>query len=313
MKRVFGPVPSRRLGKSIGINNIPPKICSYSCSYCQIGFSQKMEIEPQQYLNPSEIAAEAAVKIKAAEAAGEAIDYLTIVPDGEPTLDANLGELIERLKPFGIKIAVITNSTLLHLPDVRSALSGADWVSVKLDAGSEALWRKVDKPHRGLKYDTLLEGIRTFAGEYSGQLVTETMLVRDFNDGPENIETVASFLSSINPSKSYLSVPTRPPADKKVKMPEEETINRCYQIFCSHGLPAEYLIGYEGNEFAFTGNIEDDILSITSVHPMREDAVRAYLQKAGGSFTEIEQLVTAEKLVVSEYNSDRFYLRKLRV
>jgi wyosine [tRNA(Phe)-imidazoG37] synthetase (radical SAM superfamily) len=271
-----------------------------------------MIAEPQEYYDPSELAAETADKIRLAELNCEKIDYLTIVPDGEPTLDANLGLLLDHLKPFGIKTAVITNSTLLPRPEVRKALTKADWVSVKVDTMSEATWRKIDKPHRKLVFKSILEGVRAFSREYNGQLVTETMLVKDINDSLENIKAVASFLSQLNPSICYLSIPTRPPADPNVTFPEEQTINRCFQIFKEHGLPAEYLIGYEGNEFAYTGNIEDDILSITSVHPMREDAVTAYLYKAGGNFSEIEKLLDENKLIVSEYNNARFYLRKLR-
>ncbi|QTA89062.1 radical SAM protein [Desulfonema magnum] len=309
--RVFGPVPSRRLGKSVGINNIPPKICTYSCVYCQLGRSLKMVADRQVYYDPNDLSAEAEEKIKNAGFNNEPIDYLTIVPDGEPTLDINLGKLIDLLKPSGFKVAVITNSTLLNMPDVRQDLSKADWVSVKIDTLDEKIWRKTDRPHKKVVFDSMLNGISAFSREYSGHLVTETMLVRDLNDDIENLRKVAEFIREIRPSAAYLSIPTRPPAEKWVEGPDEQTVNRAYQIFRDHSLTTEYLIGYEGNEFAYTGNIEADILSITSVHPMREDAVKAYLKKAGGTFSAIEKMLKENKIVISEYNNDRFYLRKL--
>ena len=309
--RVFGPVPSRRLGKSVGINNIPPKICTYSCVYCQLGRSLKMVADRQEYYDPNDLLLEAKEKIMNAKTNNEAIDYLAIVPDGEPTLDKNLGELIELLKPLGFKVAVITNSTLLQRPDVREGICKADWVSVKIDTLDETIWRKIDRPHRKIVFDSMLNGIETFSREYNGQFVTETMLVRNLNDDIENIRKVAEFIREIKPSVAYLSIPIRPPAEKWVEAPEEQKINRAYQIFRDQSLTAEYLIGYEGNEFAYTGNIEEDILSITSVHPMREDAVKEYLKKANSNFSIIEKMIKENKIIVSEYNDDRFYLKKL--
>jgi len=311
--RVFGPVPSRRLKKSVGINNIPPKICTYSCVYCQLGKSLKMVADRQEYYDPNDLLIEVKEKITNARINNEPIDYLTIVPDGEPTLDKNLGELIGLLKPLGFKVAVITNSTLIEKPDVRKDLSKADWVSVKIDTLNEKIWRKIDRPHRKIAFDSMLNGIRSFSREYNGQFVTETMLVKGLNDDAENIRKVAEFIRELNPSVAYLSIPIRPPAEKWVEAPEEQKINRAYQIFKSQSLTTEYLIGYEGNEFAYTGNIEEDILSITSVHPMREDAVKEYLKKAGGNFSIIDEMLRENKIIVSEFNDERFYLRRLTV
>ena len=306
--RIFGPVPSRRLGKSIGINNIPPKICSYSCVYCQLGKSSKLLSDRQAYYDPNELLIEVKEKIKNAKSNNESIDYLTVVPDGEPTLDKNLGKLIDLLKPLGLKIAVITNSTLLYDPEVRYEISKADWVSVKIDTLDEKIWKKIDRPHKKIAFDSLLKGIKIFSQEFDGILVTETMLVNDLNN---DIKQVAEFIKDINVSVAYLSIPTRPPAYKWVQPPNEKIINTAYQIFKETFLNTEYLIGYEGNEFAYTGNVKDDILSITSVHPMREDAVKEYLKKAKSNFSIIDDLLQDNKIIVSEYNNERFYLRRL--
>ncbi|MHA1145240.1 MAG: radical SAM protein [Candidatus Helarchaeota archaeon] len=133
----FGPVPSRRLGRSLGINNIPPKNCTYSCIYCQLGRTKKVKIRRQQFYEPSELVAAVQNKVDDVKKRGDAIDFLTFVPDGEPTLDLNLEREIELLKPLGIKIAVISNATLIWDGEVRHVLSQADWVSLKVDAVSE--------------------------------------------------------------------------------------------------------------------------------------------------------------------------------
>lgn len=306
---VFGPVPSRRLGKSIGINHIPHKICTYSCAYCQIGHSLKMSIERTSFYNPTEIISELREKLKVLKANGEKIDYITFVPDGEPTLDKNLGELIRKTKEFEIPVAVITNSSLLSMEEVRNHLFEADWVSVKVDSVIEETWRKIDHPHRDLSLERILEGILTFAQMYEGILVSETMVVKELNDDQENAEATSSYLQKLQPAYCYISIPTRPPAESWVQPPDEDAINAIYQIFSSAGLRTELLIGYEGNEFAHSGDIADDILSITAVHPMREDAVLEYLQNVGESYSVIENLLRNNQLKVSEYNGRKFYNR----
>ena len=309
--RVFGPVPSRRLGRSLGINNIPPKICSYSCVYCQLGRSLSMVNHRGEYYDPEELGKEVLDAVQSLAQNNERVDYLTVVPDGEPTLDQNLGRLIDILKTSEVKVAVITNSTLIDDPGVRQDLSKADLVSIKVDAVDQKTWKKIDRPYGRIDLENILSGIKTFAGEFGGELLTETMLVKDLNDDQENCQKNAAFLASINPDSSYLSIPTRPPAENWVLPPTAENLNNAFQIFQGAGLNVEYLIGYEGNEFAFTGNIEQDLLSITSVHPMREDAVEEFLGRAGGKMEIIEEMLLDGRLVASEYQNKRFYLRKL--
>ena len=130
----FGPVPSRRLGRSLGINNIPPKICTYSCAYCQLGRTIKMQAERRAFYPPRQILQDVQDKVERTRKVTETVDYLTFVPDGEPTLDLNLGREIELLRPLGIKIAVITNSSLIWRKDVRETLMKADWVSLKANS-----------------------------------------------------------------------------------------------------------------------------------------------------------------------------------
>ncbi|HOO59182.1 MAG TPA: radical SAM protein, partial [Candidatus Mcinerneyibacteriales bacterium] len=185
--KIFGPVPSRRLGRSLGINNIPPKICTLSCVYCQLGRSLKMISERQEFFTPEELIRETRVKIEESRVKNEKIDYLTVVPDGEPTLDIHLGKLLDGLNTTGIKTAVITNSTLIDRVDVRADLLKSSWVSVKVDAASESLWRKIDRPLKPLDYDKIKDGLLLFSREFKGTLATETMLVRGLNDSSEEL------------------------------------------------------------------------------------------------------------------------------
>ena len=213
----FGLVPSRRLGKSLGINNIPPKICTYSCIYCQLGRTHNMQVERKEFYKPDEIMHAVEKKIKESRKRKEPIDYLTFVPDGEPTLDINLGEEIELLKPLGIKIAVITNSSLIWDKKVRDVLSKADWVSVKIDAISQNIWHKIDRPHGSLKLQKILKGILDFSDSFNGYLVTETMLIQDINDNSSELENIADFISNLNIKKKLSLYSNKTPCRKRGK------------------------------------------------------------------------------------------------
>ena len=269
---IFGPVPSRRLGRSLGIGNVPVKTCSYSCVYCQVGPTPATEIEPRRFWPPGAVVDAVTRHVRKLRERGEGIDFLTFVPDGEPTLDLGLGEEIDDLRALEISIAVISNGSLTWREDVRAALSKADWVSLKVDAADEATWRKVNRPCASLGMSTVLEGMLEFAREFRGKLVTETMLVQGLNDGEAAIETVAAFVERLRPAIAYLAAPTRPPAEPWVRPADEDAFNRAFQRF-SGGLPhVELITGFEGAAFGATGDVVQDLLSITAVHPMREDA-----------------------------------------
>jgi wyosine [tRNA(Phe)-imidazoG37] synthetase (radical SAM superfamily) len=209
----FGPVPSRRLGRSLGINNIPPKACSYSCVYCQVGPTRDPEITPRALYAPQEILRSVAERLEALAQRGERVDWLTFVPDGEPTLDANLGEAIDRLRAFGIPIAVISNASLAWRDDVRAALAKADWLSLKVDATDPAVWRQVNRPCPALSLDAILDGIARLASDYRGTLTTETMLVAGVNDTAESVGGVAEYLVGWRPrSRIWRCRPGRRPS-----------------------------------------------------------------------------------------------------
>ena len=309
--RVFGPVPSRRLGSSLGINNIPPKVCTYSCIYCQIGKTITLQCERQAFYEPDDLAREVKEKVNKLKKRDTKIDYLSFVPDGEPTLDINLGKIIELIRPLHIKIAVITNGSLINRKDVREDLQKADLVSLKLDAARRKTWLRTDRPYKSLDLNAILDGMLEFKAIFKGEIITETMLLKGMNDSYEEVSKIADFLKLLKPTKSYISIPTRPTTVKGILPASDEALNITYQIFTQNVDNVEYIIGYEGNEFGFSGNVEEDLLGITSVHPMREEAVREYLKKAGADWHVITDLIQKDSLVELRYQGKNFYMRKL--
>jgi len=270
-----------------------------------------MQVEPRLFYEPLTLLEEVKDKVEQANVAQEPIDYLTFVPDGEPTLDKNLGQEIDAVRTLGIPIAIITNSSLLWREEVREWVSQADWVSVKVDSVDPRTWRRVNRPHRSLELERVLEGIRLCAAAFAGQLASERMLVNGLNDTEADAEQVADFLGKLRPSAAYISIPTRPPAEDWAHGPAEDVVNRFYQVVRNRLDNVEYLIGYEGNAFAFTGNVEEDLLSITAVHPMRQDAVDSFLAKAKADWSAVDSLITRDQLIETEHEGRKFYMRKL--
>ena len=313
MEYVFGPVPSRRLGKSLGINNIPSKYCSFSCIYCQVGRTTNLIIERREFYPWKEIVDEVVEvvghkKIK--------VDYVTFVPDGEPTLDLNLGKEIHSIKrEITAPIAVLTNSSLLYLDDVRRDLYEADLVSLKLDSLVEETFRKINRPHPSLKLNEILEGIKVFSKEFKGIIITETMLVNNINDYRENFTKIASFLKEILIQKAYIMVPIRPPAEPWVKPPTESKLIEAYQIFVEAlgRERVELLTGYEKDEFKSIIDPIRDLVSTATVHPVRIDYAMKMLEKEGLNPEEtIKKLLDKKVLVEVEYRGYRFLIRRLR-
>jgi wyosine [tRNA(Phe)-imidazoG37] synthetase (radical SAM superfamily) len=272
-----------------------------------------MLVDRQAFYKPEQILMQVERKINEATLRGERIDYITFVPDGEPTLDVNLGREISLLKHVGISIAVITNASLLWREEVREELLAADFVSLKVDAVSLNLWRRINRPHKNLKLDTLLDGVKQFVRSFEGILVSETMLIDGVNYKDE-LERIANFLEGlVKPDRAYIAIPTRPPAEMWVKPAKEETLNAAFQTFSKRlgSGKVEFLIGYEGNAFAFTGNVKEDLLSMTAVHPMREEAVAELLKKANAGWQIIDELLRNGELVRLEYEGNTYYMRKL--
>ncbi len=306
----FGPVPSRRLGKSLGINNIiSPKVCPYNCVYCQVGNTTRKSIHRESFFKAETIYEKVEQHIQ--KLTGNNIpDYLTFVSNGEPTLDINLGKAITLLKKLEIPIAVLTNASLLSDETLRAELKLADWVSLKMDAGDSDTWQKINRPAQELEFNKTIEGINLFAGEYSGILCTETMLIDGINDTENNLKNVSGLIKRVNPKTAYLSIPIRPPSEVSVSATTSEKYNLAWQIFNRDKINAEFLNGFEGTDTGFTGNIYEDILNITAVHPLRQDSLIKLLRNNNADFGVVKSLMKQRLIKSTIYNGSKYYIRE---
>lgn len=309
---VFGPVPSRRLGRSLGVNNIPPKICTYSCIYCQLGRTLEMSVDRRKFYEPKEIISAVETASERCVDTDQEIDYVTFVPDGEPTLDINLGKEIRGVSDLDLQTAVISNGSLIGREDVRNDLRGSDLVSLKMDSALESVWKEVDRPYGSLDIDTIKKGMLGFSDDFKGTLITETMLIDGINDGEESLNMTADFLKEVSPSRAYISIPTRPPAEGWVRPAPEINLTKAFAIFEDRGLDPELIIGYEGNRFSSTGDPREDLLSITAVHPMRDDAVEELLKNSGEGWELVEGLIGEDLIRKMDFGDHSYYLRKLK-
>jgi len=209
-KFVFGPVPSRRLGFSLGIDIIPQKYCSFDCIYCQIGKTTNKEIKRESFFNTEEIIQEVVEKVKISEH----IDFVSFSGSGEPTLNSDLGLMIKELKQLiHIPISVITNGSLLFKEDVRKDLLMADIVLPSLDAASEDIFRYINRPYSVLELNIIKEGLKKFRDEYNGKMWLEIMFIKGVNDDIDELSKFKEIIKSLNVDKIQLNTITRPPSE----------------------------------------------------------------------------------------------------
>jgi wyosine [tRNA(Phe)-imidazoG37] synthetase (radical SAM superfamily) len=271
-----------------------------------------MLMRRRRFYKPEKILTEVERKVEELRLKGERIDYLTFVPDGEPTLDANLGREILLLRRIGIPIAVITNASLLWKHDIRESLLEADLISLKIDAASQDLWEKVNRPHKSLQLNDILRGIKEFTEIFDGTIISETMLIDGINYG-EELKRIADYLGKLDKlDAAYIAVPTRPPAEGWVKPARGGILNEAFQAFSRElgGERVKFLVKHGEGTFAFTRGIEDEIVSIAAVHPIRKDDLTKFLSGIGVDPCIIEKLVQEGKLIKLRYGEDEFYRRR---
>lgn len=270
MKYVFGPVPSRRLGNSLGISPIPRKTCNYSCIYCQLGRTDKMMGKRKEFFPLSDILNEFKCYLKDSDK----FDIITIVGEGEPTLYSKLGDLILEIKKLTDKpVAVITNGALLHSPEVRKELSYADIVLPSLDGYNEEIARKIDRPLGTINFKDELDGLIQFSKEYKGQLWLEIMLISGMNCDKDSIKAFKEILKLIKYDRVYLNTPVRPPAEDYVKTISSEEMH--YAVETLGGISIDIL-----SSGGFFSEIEDNyeaVLSIIRRHPMNQFEVESFI------------------------------------
>ncbi|MBN1668511.1 MAG: radical SAM protein [Anaerolineales bacterium] len=281
---IFGPVPSRRLGQSLGIDTIPLKTCNWNCVYCQLGRTMPLTNVRREYVPRQALLAEL-TKVLAAHQPGE-IDWLTFVGSGEPTLHSGMGWLIREVKAVSaaapgynqpLPVAVITNGALLYLPEMRAELAAADAVLPSLDAGNPDLYRKINRPHPAVSFERLVDGLVAFRQVYTGKFWVEVMLVRDLNDTEQALNEIAAVLKRIQPDEVHINLPNRPPVEPWVQPPDESGLLRASAIL---GDIAKVVHPAQG-EFDLSGfdNVIDAIIGIITRHPMQTEELHHTLER----------------------------------
>jgi len=306
MNYIFGPVPTRRLGQSLGIDPVPLKTCNWNCVYCQLGRSIPMVNKRKEYYPADEILAEAKNALLSHHP-GE-IDWVTFVGSGETTLHASLGWLLREVKKItGLPVAVITNGSLLYLPEVRRELLAADAVLPSLDAGTPKLYQHINRPYPGLSFESFLDGLISFSEEYQGNLWVEVMLVKDLNDTEDQLNKIASALQRIKPDEIHIMQPTRPPVETWVKPPSDDGLRRALDIL---GDTARVIHPASGSyDLGEAKSIVEAVVGIVTRHPMREkELVETLKNLTTRDVTEtLSTLAESDKLQVVERNGIRYW------
>lgn len=213
-KYLFGPVPSRRLGRSLGVDLVPLKVCSFNCVFCQAGLTTNGTVERREYVPVADVIDELDAWVKS----GGTTDYITFSGSGEPTLHSGIGNVIAAIRErIDSKIAVLTNSSLLHISEVRDAISGADLIKASLSAWDNASFNALNRPYGGIGIVQIIDGLRKLRDEFSGTLWLEVFLVAGINDDEQSVKRIAEIVGSICPDQIHLNTVVRPPAERSAK------------------------------------------------------------------------------------------------
>ncbi|NOQ85476.1 MAG: radical SAM protein, partial [Deltaproteobacteria bacterium] len=262
MEHIFGPVLSRRLGFSLGVDLVPFKTCSLDCIYCQAGKTTHKTIERKSYVSLESVMPE----LKDALKQSQKIDYITLSGSGEPTLNLDLGRIITAIKKItDIPVAVLTNGTLLHLESVRDELMAADLVVPSLDAVSQEIFCEINKPHPHINVSQMIAGLKSLREAFSGDIWLEIMLVKGLNDFPEEIKKLKDVISSIEFEKVQLNTTVRPAADKVIEPVTNEELASIKELL---GERCEVIAGFRENQHTIDTNIPEKIISIISRRPL---------------------------------------------
>ncbi len=268
MKYVYGPVPSRRLGRSLGIDPLPLKTCNYQCIYCQLGKTTNFTNERRNYYPKDEIIVEIEEAIKQNK---NNFDYITFVGSGEPTLYKDLEELILKTKTFSNKpICVITNGALLHNEEVIKALLHSDIVLPSLDAGDERSFIKINRPHPDINFESVIQGFIDFRSLFKGKFWIEIMIMKAINDYKKELLKIKEKIDLIKPDKIDINIPIRPPLENWVKIPDKSIFALLDEIFDSY---SDISFPEIGSFYLYSQDFEKELLNIIKRHPMRQNQI----------------------------------------
>ena len=298
---IFGPVPSRRLGRSLGVDLVPFKTCSYDCIYCQLGKTTNKTVQRKEWV-PLDTVIE---QLKARLDSGP--DYITLSGSGEPTLFSRLEELICRIKEItNIPVAVLTNGSLLSLPDVRSALQSADLVVPSLDAGSSKVFQYVNRPHSSITFSRMLEGLVKFREEYKGKYWLEVFLIAGVTTTEAEINRLAACINSIRPDKVQVNTVTRPPAeDFAGRVPEKQLKTIAAQLYDNAEVIADYDKVHEQESFSVR---RQDVLTLLKRRPCSVEDIALGLGLHRNEVVKyVEELSCEGKIEATPQNQQLYY------
>jgi wyosine [tRNA(Phe)-imidazoG37] synthetase (radical SAM superfamily) len=266
MTHVFGPVPSRRLGRSLGVDLVPYKTCSYDCVYCQLGRTTDKTVVRREYVPLDDVVADLVDKLPTLP------DYITMSGSGEPTLYSRLGELIERIHGLtDIPVAVLTNGSLLWDPEVRAQVAKADLVVPSLDAGSASLFRFVNRPHPAIDFEQMVDGLVSLRRESKAEYWLEVFILGGYTSLPTEARRIARIARKISPDRVQLNTVTRPPAEDFAAPVDHVRLEELAAFFDP---PAEVIADYRGvHDLPEFGATRADVLDLISRRPCSLDDV----------------------------------------
>ena len=276
MKYVYGPIPSRRLGQSLGVDVVPLKTCNWNCIYCQLGRTMPLTNERLAYVPSAEVLRQ--VKEALDEHEPGEIDYISFVGSGEPTLHSNIGWMIREVKAMtDIPLAVITNGALLYRPEVRSDLSAADVVMPTVNAGNGGLYRRIARPHPEVTFARVAEGLISFRQIFLGSLWVEIMLIKGMNDDVDALRELATVLRAVQPDEVHITLPTRPPSETWVEAPDEEGIMRATAILGD----IAHVVHPTAGDVDLSGydNVVDAVIGVITRHPLSQTQLEQALTR----------------------------------
>ncbi|HED00932.1 MAG TPA: radical SAM protein [Proteobacteria bacterium] len=305
MAFLFGPVSSRRLGLSLGIDLLPPKICTFDCIYCEIGRTTLRTARRKEYVPTSGVLKEAEnyLQSKAAK-----IDYVTVTASGEPTLHSKVGDIVSRLKDVSPKpVAVITNSSLLHLPEVRQALLKADVILPSLDAVRPDTFRRINRPIRSIRIEEIISGLKDLRQEYTGQIWLEILFVQGINDRPEEVEEMREALQAIQPDRIQLNTVDRPPAEDYAAPLSSARLETIREVL---GERAEVIVDFKRRiQQGFRPIVESEILAMLARRPCTAEDISGLLNVSPDEISAVmESLIKKHRAQYKTYDQRVFYI-----
>ena len=310
MAQIYGPVPSRRLGFSLGVDIVPFKSCTLDCIYCQLGRTTNKTMKRKEYVSADQLLRELDKVLKEERK----IDYITFSGSGEPTLNSQIGRMIRQVKKMSsIPVAVLTNGTLLHQPQTREDLFEADLVIPSLDAASQEIFQRVNRPHPSLKIEEVIFGISAFSREFEGKLYLEIMLVKGINDSMEELRKMAQTVEEIDPDKVQLNTVIRPPAEKFAQALDVEELKKVRNILGEKR--CEIIAEFKGfRQKAYKKDVEDEILKTLRRRPLTIDDISYFLGLHRNEITKYLGALEEEGKIFSVLRDDqRYYQVKFEV